>query len=205
MAKKGGQKTTTTQALDPASQRYVDQMRYQAQDAANIAGQVGPQQMSIADQVSQFMNPYQGQVVNAVNSQFDQLRAGAGMQANQAATMAGAFGGSRHGVASGVRQGQLDQTQMGILAQLQAGGYQNAQAAALPYFEQQRMAPIQAQQARMGLLQQGVGPTGFTQTGIQPKGSAMGSAIGGAQVGSAFGPWGAAIGGGVGLLGGLFG
>jgi hypothetical protein len=193
MAKKGGS------GLDKRTQQYVDYTRQMAKQSAGLVNQVGPQTMSVADQTAQFMNPYIQNVVNATGSQFDQLRAQGVMQGNQAATLAGAFGGSRHGVAQGVRMGELDQAQMAQMANLYASGHQNAVQQAIPYFQHQQMLPLQVQQARMGILNGAMGPTGPAQQ----KGSAIGSAIGGAQVGSAFGPWGAAIGGGIGLLGGL--
>lgn len=183
MSKKGGQKTTTTTELDPRSQAYINQMRTAGMDAANIAGAAGQQPLSVADQIGQFMNPYTQNVVNATNAQFDQLRAGAVTDVNQQATQAGAFGGSRHGVASGVRQGMLDQSEMGIMANLYQQGHQQATQNAIPYFQQQQMNPLIAQQARMGLLNQGMGPTSGTTTQVAPGKSWLGQAAGLATTG----------------------
>lgn len=213
MAKKGGQRTVTTQQLDPASQRYLDAQRMAAQDAANVASGLnpfqGPQTQSVADQAAAFMNPYQDQVINAVGSQFDKLRTQAANSASAMATRASAFGGSRHGVAQGVRMANLDQQQMGIVSGLMNSGYQNALQQGTQYAEHQRqlaeqarMAPLWQQQNRMNFLTGGMGPYGQQTTEIAPRGSRVGAIAGGAQAGSAFGPWGAAAGG---LLGGLFG
>lgn len=252
---KGAKKTVTTNttALDPSSQRYVDAMRMQAQNASNVAlngpggmppqpgprgglmGMIpqmpgamggapggpaggswftGPQTQSVGDQAAAFFNPYQQNVLNGVQGQFDHLRSQALTGANQEATQAGAFGGSRAAVLAGTRLGALDQSQMQTMAGLQHQGYQNALQQGTQYAEQQRqlqqqrqMEPLWRQQQAQQFMNLGMGPTAQTntQTTMAPRGSALGSAASGAMAGSAFGPWGTAIGGGLGLLGGLFG
>jgi len=211
---------TSTYGVDPKSQQYIDSMRQQGQQGANsILNQqgsffTGPETMSVGDQAAQFMNPYQQQVIDANNQQFDQLRAGAATGANQEAMQAGAFGGSRHGVMAGIRMGQLDQTQMQQNANLLNSGYQNAMQRGVGYQNQQRqlqqqqmVEPIWRQQQAMQLMNLGMGPTGQQVT--TPGGSAMGGAAGGALAGwgatmnpktGQGNPWGAILGG----LGGLF-
>lgn len=186
---KGGQKTTTTTGIDPASQAYLDQQRAAAQQAAGVAANTspftGPQTQSIAQQTEQFMNPYQDQVIGAVNSQFDKLGQQSVAQTNAMATQAGAFGGARHGIAQGTRQGNLDATRMGIVANLQKSGYDTAVTQGTQYAEHQRqlqeqknMEPLWQQQQRLGLLQSGMGPTGTTSTTTQP-GPSMWGQLGG--------------------------
>lgn len=193
MAKKGGKTTTNTTELDPASRAYLEAQRGQAAQGANTALQLnpftGPQTQSIGDQAAAFMNPYTQNVIGAVNTQFDKARAQATVGTNQQATMAGAFGGSRQGVAQGTRLGELDATQQGINANLLQSGYNNALTMGTDYAERQRqlqeqknMTPLwQAQQAQ-GMLTGGYGgPTGSTQTTVSPGQSILGQVAGAAQ------------------------
>lgn len=81
-------------------------------------------------------------------------------------------------------------------------------------FGQQQASQQQAVQNWLAAVQagtQGLGPTGTvqhqlgTQTPAQGGNNPLGGALGGAQIGAGVGgPWGAAIGGGLGLLGGMF-
>lgn len=57
--------------------------------------------------LAKYMNPYQTNVLDQVRSQYGLLNAQAQMGINDAATRAGAFGGSRQGVASGVASGEI--------------------------------------------------------------------------------------------------
>lgn len=79
----------------------------------------------------QFNNPYQRQVLDAVGSQFDEMRAKALGGADDLATRSGAFGGSRHGIASGVAAGQLGQEELRTRAALTAGGFDSAMQRAM--------------------------------------------------------------------------
>lgn len=205
---KGGRTQTVSQAPDAASQGHINQMRRMAGNAAQTAQGgnffTGP---ITQEQIQGAMNPYMDQVIGGVRGEFDHLRSQAGMQTEQDATMAGAFGGSRQGVAEGVRLGELDRAQTGQIAGLMQGGYNQA----LQFAEHQRslqerqmQEPLFRNQQALNFMNLGMGPVGTTQTQTTPR-NPLGSAAGGALAGSAFGPWGAAIGGGVGLLGGLFG
>lgn len=160
MSLKGGGQQTTTQALDPATQRMQAQIYSRAQDVANekystyggprvaganpatqaaltqygqvggLAGLGGRALGGDAAAFGQFMNPYQQNVIDQVGNQYDQLRSQAHLDANDAATRAGAFGGSRHAIAEGARLGQLDQGQAATVAQLQQQGFNDAQGRA---------------------------------------------------------------------------
>jgi hypothetical protein len=211
---------TTTYGPDPATAAYLQAQRAQGQAGANTALNqagsffTGPETMSVGDQAAQFMNPYQSQVIDANNAQFDQLRGQASMGANQEAMQAGAFGGSRHGVMAGTRLAQLDQTQMQQNANLLNSGYQNAMQQGVAYQQQQAAArqqqlqePLWRQQQAMQMMNLGMGPTGQQVT--SPGGSALGGAAGGALAGwgatmnpqtGQGNPWGAILGG----LGGFF-
>lgn len=211
---------TTNYGFSPQTQNYINAQQQMGQQGANSILNhqgsffTGPETMSVGDQAAQFMNPYQQQVIDANNAQFDQLRAGAVTGANQEAMQAGAFGGSRHGVMAGARLGELDRTQMRQNANLLNSGYQNAMQMGIGYQNQQRqlqqqqmMEPVWRQQQAMQLMNLGMGPTGQQVT--TPGGSALGGAAGGAlsgwgatmnpQTGQG-NPWGAILGG----LGGLF-
>lgn len=165
---------------------------YEAAGSPQVGGSwfEGEQKQSIGDQVSPFMNPYIDKVVGAVNTQFDHLRSGARNDTKQQATLAGAYGGTRHGVAEGVRMSALDRTQMGILGDLYKGGYDNALTQGVDYAEQQRLRreqvrqePIWKQEQAQRMLNFGMGSTGTNTTTIAPGPSAFGQAVGAAQAG----------------------
>lgn len=208
---KGGATQTVNQGPDQASQAYIDQMRQQGQQAAGTAMGGGPFFTGpiSQEQIQGAMNPYIQNVVDATRGEFDHLRQQALNGSNQEATMAGAFGGARHGVMAGARMGELDRAQGSQIAGLLHGGYQNALGFAehQRQLQQQRMQePLFRQQQAMNFMNLGMGPVGtHTQQAETPGRNPLGSAASGAMAGSAFGPWGAAIGGGIGLLGGLFG
>lgn len=73
-----------------------------------------------------YMNPYQQQVMQQMNQQFGDLRQQTMNDLNQQATSAGAFGGSRHGVATGQALADLGKTQAQQQAALLQSGYSDA-------------------------------------------------------------------------------
>ena len=174
---KGGQTTTTqTQALDPRSQGYVDQMRRAGQrgyEAISGAGSLfaGADPRSIEEQIAPFLNPYTSQVVGALGNEYDRLRGQVRPNVTSAAIQAGAYGGSRHGIAEGTRLAELDRNQMNQTASLFHQNYNQAVDRGLQYSEYQRALrerqmqdPIFRHQAATGLLNMGLGPTGGTTT-----------------------------------------
>lgn len=173
MAKKGGTQTTT-QALDPNSQAYVNRMRLAAQQGAGaLNGPMfeGPDTRPMSEQLSPYMNQFTQGVIDPTRAEFDYLRGQASRGVGDAAIQAGAYGGSRHGVAEGVRLGALDRAQATTIADLQRQGYDSAMGYGLPHLEQQRgLRERQLQESlframqQMGLLGMGMGPTGTTQT-----------------------------------------
>lgn len=194
----GDKKVTTSTALDPGSQKYVDAMRLQAQRGANTimggpggagpympstgAGAnwgmptngmggswfTGPQTQSIGDQAAAFFNPYQQQVIGGLRGEFDHLRGMAEMGANQQATLGGAFGGSRHGVMAGTRLGELDRAEASQIGGLLHSGYQNALSQGTAYAEQQRQLQ---QQQMMEPIWRAQMAQGMYQGGMGPTGS----------------------------------
>ena len=120
--------------------------------------------------IARFMNPYQQQVIDQVGNQYDDLRTQAALGTNDAATRAGAFGGSRHAVMQGERMGQLDQGQAATTAGLLQSGYQNAMGQA----NQAAGMGMNANQLGLGMNQLGAQ---FGQLGLNALGQA-GSGLG---------------------------
>jgi hypothetical protein len=217
MSGKGGNTTTQTTTLDPRSERFLQSMRGTARSAAatalgdpNKSFFTGQFTQTPEEMASPFFNPFQERVVGGVQSAFDRLRDQSATNVSQAATAGGAFGGSRHGVAQGIRAGELDRAEGQQIGGLLQSGFQNALGMGLNFAERQRQLreqqlqePLFRQQNALNFMNLGMGPVGQTQTLTEPGGSPLGGALGGAQIGSAFGPWGALAGGGLGLLGGL--
>jgi hypothetical protein len=100
-------------------QHYGNQYGQQGQTGMQaLAGNQGA--------VNQMMNPYQSGVIDQVKSQYGDLNAAAQMGIQDQATKAGAFGGSRHGVASGVASGEIAKGLGQQIAGLQHQGYNDA-------------------------------------------------------------------------------
>jgi hypothetical protein len=76
--------------------------------------------------LDQYMNPYQSQVIDAMNQQFDLSGQRAVQTAAQEATKAGAFGGSRSGMLQGAALGQVEQARNQAVSGALQSGYQNA-------------------------------------------------------------------------------
>ena len=106
--------------LDALGQRFNPYIASGQAGARALGGDQGA--------ISNLMNPYQSQVLDAVSADYDKQRALAHNQANDAAAQAGAFGGSRHAIMEGARLGELDQGQLSTMAGLRASGYENALA-----------------------------------------------------------------------------
>lgn len=143
---KSRQKTTSSgkSGPDAATQAKVDeifgaaraaggQMPTQiggAQDyygGATAAGRTGIDALSgNADAAAKFMNPYQLQVLDQMTKQFGVQNQMTERQMNDAATRAGAFGGSRHGVATGVALGENQRNQAAQYAGLLNSGFEGA-------------------------------------------------------------------------------
>jgi len=74
----------------------------------------------------QYMNPYQQQVIDAANAQWDRSGQMAQRGVGDSATRAGAFGGSRHGVAAGVAAGENERNRNQQISGLLQSGFQDA-------------------------------------------------------------------------------
>lgn len=180
---------TSTQTLDPGSQAYVDQIRRFSQGAASdtMGGGplvIGPDGRPLSELIAPFLNPYQDQVIGGVRAEADRQRGMARRGVTDMAIRAGAQGGSRHGVAEGIRLGEIDRNELQTVGGLMSQGFQNALGQGLQYSEYQRA--LREQLAREPLLRRqfaqqfytgGLGPVGQTQTQTQ-EGSLVGDIAG---------------------------
>jgi hypothetical protein len=98
------------------------------QDVTDLHGQIGGADYGNfgANDINEFMNPYTDSVVNATNADIDRQRQIALVGNEGAANSAGAFGGSRHGVAdAGTNEAAL-RTTANADASLRSQGFQTA-------------------------------------------------------------------------------
>ena len=142
----GSRETHTSQTgMDAGSREYMERMW----KAAEAAGQAGPSPLVTgatdynsgamaagnmglgamsgnAANVQSLMNPYQQQVVGGINQQWDQTDQRSMNAVNDRATQAGAFGGSRHGVATGTALAQNNMNRNSQVGGLLYGGFNDA-------------------------------------------------------------------------------
>jgi hypothetical protein len=103
----------------------------QIQTAANsIQGILGSNPLS-ADNLQQFMNPFQSDVIDASIAQNERARQIAQNQINMQNTAGAAFGGSRSGVANALTNEAYDRNNQANIANLNAANFSQAQQAAL--------------------------------------------------------------------------
>jgi hypothetical protein len=135
--------TTQQSSVDPATQRYLQQFRQRAGQLAGTAGlpnQFQTQAGNYANQlaqnlgfvqpglggIDQFFNPFEGQVIAGLQSDFDRQRQLAGNQAADVATRSNAFGGSRSAILNAELQRGVNQNEASTLANVRNQGFQNA-------------------------------------------------------------------------------
>lgn len=161
---------TSTQSgstgIDPATQAYIDQMRQTAQGASMPTG-VSTGMAALGgdpNAVKTLMNPYQQNVIDGIMGQWKNANAMGMNQVNDAATRAGAFGGSRQGVATGVMMGENARNATSQIGDLLNSGYNNAmgQAGALVNLGMGGAGDPNAY--RLGQLQRGFAGTPYGQT-----------------------------------------
>ena len=99
---------------------------------STAAGYSGP------DAYSQFMSPYQQQVIDATMSSFDKQAAQRRRGISDQAKQAGAFGGSRMGIQQSEYDAASDMNRALLQSQLQQQGFGQAQAGAAQAFQQQQ-------------------------------------------------------------------
>lgn len=125
--------------------------------------------------INKMMNPYQQGVIDQVKGQYGDLNAQAQMGINDQFTKAGAFGGSRQGVASGVASSEIAKGLGQQIAGLQQSGFNDAMGRA-------------GQAANLGLgagqLGQGYGQLGAQYQGLAQNALGMQGQMAGAQQGA---------------------
>lgn len=119
-------------------------------------------------------NPFMNQYLDTLNPVYDQIRAQSLGSIGDQAQLAGAFGGSRHGVAEGTALGQIGQNQaashIDAYNQSQGRAAQAAQLGLAGLGGQGNLAQYMQEypqlfaSRQLGLLNQGIGPYGQTQT-----------------------------------------
>ncbi len=184
------------QSVDAATQAYNQNIQNAAQGAGAAGpspliqgatsyntglqnyGDVGTRALAGDQQAaSQLMNPYQQQVIDANNAQWQHVNQQTQTQVDDRATRAGAFGGSRQAVATGTALAQNNAAQQQQTAGLLNTGYNNAMnqaqsLAGMGFAGAQQNANLglggvgNAQQWLMNMLNQGYhGPMGQTSSG----------------------------------------
>jgi hypothetical protein len=94
---------------------------------ANVTPQPVTAQMAANTNLAPYMNPYQSSVINATIAGLNQVNANQLLNTNQGATAAGAFGGSRSGVADALTNQLNMQAAAPVIAGLNASNFANAQ------------------------------------------------------------------------------
>jgi hypothetical protein len=112
-------------------------------------------------QINGFMNPYTSSVIDATTQQNNQNQQLALNQIGDQAQKAGAFGGTRQGVAEALTRGQFDLNNQQTTAQLNSQNYSQALAAATAQNQAENQYPLAVQ----GLLGQLAAGTQTNSTG----------------------------------------
>ncbi len=190
------QSYNNTTNIDTQTQAYQQAIKNAAEQAGNAgpsplvtgaagyntglqtAGNLGLGAMSgDSAALAKMMDPYQQQVIDANNAQWQHVNQQTQNQINDRATRAGAFGGSRQAIATGSALANNNRAQMGQTAGLLSSGYNNAMnqaqaLAGLGYAGAGQNANLgmggvgNAQQWLMNMLNQGYhGPMGQTSSG----------------------------------------
>lgn len=116
-------------------------------------------------QVSEFMNPYQQEVIDRAMANINRQGEIARQNLQTQATRAGAFGGSREGVQRAELERGLSDTRNATIAQMLSQGYQTAMNQAQQAFEAQQGRQLQGAQLT-GQLGQGIGALGAQVQGL---------------------------------------
>jgi hypothetical protein len=143
-------------------QQYVQQARglagltredpygYQQSAATGLGtsiGQFTPGTLADPDsQISAYYNPYEQQVVDVIKQDFDRAGRISDMQVAGQAVGAGAFGGSRQGIAQQEAQRNLHDAELRALASVRGQGYESAMTQAAGDFQNQQLRAQQAAQ-----------------------------------------------------------
>lgn len=173
---------TNTTSYSPEDRNAIARMRAANQGLFDAAGQAGsfyadaPSVADIQGYMPGLMNPYMDRVVGGLGSQYDKLRGQARLAGNAAATSAGAFGGSRHGILEAERLGQLDASQMQQIGSLLHGQYNTDMGRAMGLANQaaqvnqmRAMEPLMRAQMQQQAMSN-IGPLSQQQTITEERG-----------------------------------
>lgn len=123
-----------------------------------MQGQVTPDQVSAGQaNLDPFSNPYQSQVVDQTIQDMDRARQLAVNRGEDAALSAGAFGGSRHGIADSETNRAFADRTGALVGQLNQQGFNTALQAAQNQQGMDLQAGLANQQAGMGAQQFNIG------------------------------------------------
>ncbi len=142
-------KTSTSKSSSTTSNPNAIQVFQNAQ--ASLPASYAP---VTGSQIDGFMNPYTSSVVNATTAENNQNQQMALNQLGDQAQKAGAFGGSRQGVAEALTLGQYDLNNQQTTAALNSQNYSQALQAAMTQNQQENQYPL-AVQGLLGQLAQG--------------------------------------------------
>ena len=168
-------------ALTDATQAATAGTQYQPMNVSTSMGtqQVGTEmgsRMAEAGTLPQvniqdYMNPYESQVVEQSMADLDRARQIQQMQQDARMGAAGAFGGSRHGIAQAESNRAFYDRAGAMAGQLRQQGFQNAQQMAQQDLQRQMQASLANQQTEQtGLarqLQAGMANQNVEQQGLQ--------------------------------------
>jgi hypothetical protein len=157
--------------MSSAQQDAIDRGRagigaYQPYMTQALEGMTGAQEMVGGatqkfdpSQVSQFMSPYQQQVIDQAMANINRQGLLARQNLQAQAVRSGSFGGSREGVQRAELQRGLSETQNSTIANMLNSGYMQAMQQAQQAFEAQQGRQMQGAQLG-GQLAQGIGALG---------------------------------------------
>ena len=149
----------------PFLQSAIGNVGAGAQNFANQAGLTGP------SAYQNFMSPFQQQVIDTSLADFDSSRVANRQAINDAAVGSGNFGGGREGAMLGQYDADSTFGRASLLAQLQQGGFGQANQLAQQAFQNQG----QMGQNQFGLANQQFGLSNFGRTGMGQDISALGT------------------------------
>ena len=153
--------TAATAMNAPVSPNVMGQAA-QAQTAATVGTGAGMmyQPMSVEagtlaeTDLTQYQNPYESQVVQQTMSDLDRARQIQQMEQGAKMTAAGAFGGSRHGIAQAESNRAFYDRAGALAGQMRQQGFQNAQQMAQQDLQRQMQASLANQQVDLAGQQQ---------------------------------------------------
>ena len=170
-----GEDPLQTQAINIAQQGvgsyqpFLSAAQTAQQQAAGTVGGLGA--LTGPQAYSQFMSPYQQQVIDTTLAEYDKQSQAGAQQIRDAAVASGNFGGGREGAQLGQYQSDVLGDRAALQAQLLAQGFGQAQQAANTAFGQgAQLAGLQS-----GLAGQQYGLSNFARQSMGADVSALGS------------------------------